>query len=387
MKVLIITRHYLHETNGGAFASRAFIDAISSLYSNSTLIYPQKYDTDDEIFVMESIKRIPCLDRRLKIQKGVDVYRGILHRFKKFVTSHLVDNVYDIIFLDHSLVANGILNFIRNLNVKIITIHHNVERRYLEDNKPNILIRIPTIYFAEKAEKEAINLSDLNLTISLQDAKYFRNNISKSDKNNIFYWGNFEYLGQPRVYERLDFKKEEDLVLVISGSLNFKQTESAIIDFLRNYYTIVKGRYTKCKLLIAGQNPSKKIKRICESDKTIKLFENPKDIYHIIRLGKIYVSPISGGSGVKLRMMDGFKLGLPVISHENSAKGYEKMLEEGCMYTYKTPEEFIESIEKVLNSKLDSQYIYSKYYRRFSFEAGKERLKQILLENNLLTTK
>ena len=85
MKVLIITRHYLDQHLGGPNCSKAFIKAITNIYDDCTLIYPEHHDKHTELshIVNGKTHLIPCFDKRNKIIKCLDMYRGKIHRFGK----------------------------------------------------------------------------------------------------------------------------------------------------------------------------------------------------------------------------------------------------------------------------------------------------------------
>ena len=78
---LIITRHYLDENNGGSNASKGFIWSFGYICADCTLIYPEHTGLDSSKYIPNSVKKFPVFDNRSKMRKGIDVYRGRLHRF------------------------------------------------------------------------------------------------------------------------------------------------------------------------------------------------------------------------------------------------------------------------------------------------------------------
>ena len=128
---------------GGPNASKCFLHSVSCLYPDTTVIYPEHnthVTTFDFMSECCSVKFLPVRDVRSKFRKLYDMYLGILHRFDRFVKEHLISNNYDVIFIDHSITASsGVLESIIATGSKIVTIHHNVESKYLADNKPSII--------------------------------------------------------------------------------------------------------------------------------------------------------------------------------------------------------------------------------------------------------
>ena len=381
MHVLFLTNHYLAENNGGSNCTKANLRAIKELYDEVTLIYPEHIGGDSSGFVPKSVKLIPCYDNRKRWQKGIDVYRGRLHRGIDFVKRHLVENKYDIVVVDHSLVANGVIKTISRTGSKIITIHHNNESEYIKDNLPSILYRFPFIYYVKKAEREALLLSDINVTLSEHDAQSFRDWYPNRDIH-CYNMGIYQWQDIPKRID--DNCVRHCKTFAITGSLCFLQAQKPIIEFIDRYYPILLKRVPEAKLIIAGRNPSRCIVEACNRHKSIELIPNPEDMVAVIRQADIYICPINTGSGVKLRVMDGLKLGIPVLGHSVAASGYEAIKDDGYFFEYNDEESFAKSLNAVSKLKYKRQDVYDSFYRYFSFQAGKERLRDVLKTEKLI---
>lgn len=380
-KILIITRHYLDENNGGSNCSKAYIRAISEIYEDCTLIYPEHIDKSSEDFIPSGVKTIPCYDYRSKIKKGFDVYSGILHRMPKFIQNHLQNNKYDIIFLDHSLTANGVIENVKKIRCKIVTIHHNNESQYICDNKPSLLYRYPFIYYSKKAERDALSMSDLNITLTEKDSRQFREWYPDRDIH-CYNMGTFQYQDLAPSIE--DDGVRNCKVFAITGSMYFPQSQKPIIDFINKFFPILLYKIPQAKLIIAGRNPSANIREACKRYKQIELIANPEDINAVISNADIYICPTNTGSGVKLRIMDGLKLGIPILGHTISLNGYESIKNDGFFFDYHDENTFVSALNDIVNLKYKKQDVYASFLSYFSFKAGKDRLAEILRKEKLL---
>lgn len=378
--VLFITRHYLDENNGGSNGTKAYFRAIVELYKNVSLIYPEHLGGNSRILIPKGVKAIPCYDSRKLWKKGLDVYLGRLHRSIDYVKKHLAENKYDIIVIDHSLVANGTIKTIRRTGAKVITIHHNNESEYIKDNLPNRLFRIPFVYYTKKAERDALLLSDLNITVTEQDAQSFRAWYPNRDIH-CYNMGTYQWQDIPKTIG--DNGIRQCKTFAITGSLNFPQSQKPIIEFIDRYYSFIVQKMPGARLIIAGRNPSQNIVEACNQYKSIELIPNPEDIGHVIKEADVYICPINTGSGVKLRVMDGLKLGIPVLGHSISANGYESIKNDGYFFEYHDENSFESALDAIGGLKYNRQDVYDSFYRYFSFQAGKERLCKILIKENL----
>ena len=380
-RILIITRHYLDENNGGSNGSKAYIRALSELYPDSTLIYPEHDDSTSEEFIPKGVRAIPCYDHRNNIQKGLDVYRGILHRFSGFVAAHLEQNKYDLVVIDHSNTAKGVVENVKRQGCKIITIHHNNESQYIRDNQPSLLYRWPFIYYTEKAEREALLMSDLNITVTEKDAQQFREWYPDRDIH-CYNMGTYQFRDLSSVVH--DDGIRNCKTFAITGSMNFKQSQRPVIEFIERYYPLLLCKIPQARLIIAGRNPAVSILKACEYNSQITLIPNPDDISAVISKADIYVCPINTGSGVKLRVMDGLKLGIPVMGHEVSLNGYEAIKKDGFFFDYHDDNTFEKALDGIANLKYKKQQVYDSFLSYFGFEAGKRRLQEILQMEKLI---
>lgn len=370
-KVLFITRHYLSDNNGGSNATKGFVHALARLYDDLWVIYSEHDGEDSSSFVPSNCHLLPCYDHRSKVRKGLDVYRGRLHRLTDYVRDYLRESAdYDIIVLDHSVTAASILGYVMATGAKIVTIHHNVERDYLKDNMPSLPYRFPMLFFSKKAERDALLKSDLNFTLTKKDADTFQSWYPGKDLH-LHDVGICEYRGVP------DKSFEPGIVgtsFVISGSLCFKQSLEPIVDFVRNYYPVMRDICPGATLIIAGRNPSEVLYRVCEPWKDIRIVPNPKEMSDIINEGSIYVSPICAGSGIKLRVMDGLREGKPVICHRVSAYGYEPLVKAGFIHEYDDAESFKAALRSTVGHVYDPNAAYKLFQSHFSVANLAERI-------------
>ena len=126
----------MHQKSGGSLCSRAYMFAFAKIFDSISIIYPTKKNVEMKDFLPKNASLYGCCDKRMKFKKALDIYCGRIHRFDRFVKKHLMRNSYDLIVIDHSILACGIIFYIKKkTKSKIITIHHNVERIYNRDKE------------------------------------------------------------------------------------------------------------------------------------------------------------------------------------------------------------------------------------------------------------
>lgn len=373
-KALFLTPMNPMGIGGGSFATHAYLRSISEILEGNVDIlladcWPSNIGRDinvDKIY--EACKR-PVLNTLMS------VITGEIQRFSEPAKKIIRDNPnrYSLIISNGSSISGNLVDISQSYGIKIVTIHHNYEPEYFRDNYTglNKLLYEPHV---KRLEKKAYMNSALNLFLTQQDFDKFRKVYGDCE-------GRCEVIG---VYEYGDYVNQnvidnikENISFVITGSLCTMQGIDGIMYFFSTLYPSLP---ISSKVIIAGRNPSPEIIDECAKHPNVELIANPADMNKVISSGDVYICPTRLGGGLKLRIMDGLKLGLPVITHSCSARGYDKMYETRCVKTFDTKEEFEQAVNEICNNanNYKKEEIIEKYKSIFSYESGKQRMLSVL---------
>lgn len=376
-KLLYITHHKLEDNNGGCNASKGFLQCFAALFDEGVVICHSM--TDPSTYIPSNFTYCPMQDKRSKIRKLFDMYRGAISGHYYFVRNHLKKHHYDVVVIDHTFTGAGLSKYIKSTGAKLITIHHNVERDYLRDNGKErpLLYRFPFLYYCRKAERDCLQHSDVNLTVTERDANVFR---SWYPDIHVYSWGVFEY--RP-IEDKVLPAKPKGQTFIITGSLYFEQSLTPIMDFIKDYWPLVRKEYPLAQLLIAGRNPSPALYEASSTVEGITVIPNPDDMEAVVRKADYYVCPINAGSGLKLRIFDGLKQGLPILSHDVAAAGYEPLAANGCLFSYHDRQTFHNALCNMMAADTSLQTVYQTFKNTFSLQHGQSKLAEILHEENI----
>ncbi len=390
MKILFITQHFLDKNGGGSFASRAYINAFADIASEMTLLYPDNGNSINE-FINPKVELVRVQNKSSDIAKLVDIYKGRLHRYTEIFPAILQKFDPELVVFDNSRTSAGLIKKLSYRNIKAITIHHNFELEYYRGSPPKWYYKKAFMYYMKQTEKEATEYSTINFTLTYEDILLLQKEYDKNKKLSFERLGCFEY--QNNIHKNQIHKpksKVDKLTFVITGNLSTYQTEKSLTEFLNQYYPILLNLFNKSNLIVAGRNPSENIVELCKRLDNVKLIPNPVDMNEIIAMGDIYICPTNIGGGLKLRIMDGLKMGLPVITHKVSSRGYESLNDTGCLFIYDNPTSFSKelknAVETFVKGEISATDIQNKYYEYFSYTHGVERLVKILDQYHLTPT-
>ena len=377
MRTLFITYNYLKGNRGGIYASRTHINLFAALSEKVTLLHPYAKGMEPEGINADNIDFVPVEDHRNNIKKFLDLCLGYRHRFIGVAEQYINPDLFDIVVFDSSLVSSRLIMKFKKAGILPITIHHNYEIEYIKgDGDP--LTKYPDLIWTYFQEKKAVRESYLNLTLTNQDAELFRQHYC--NEANFATLGVFDY--QTRIYQKLEDRNRGHHYL-ITGGLGSKQNEDSIIPWFQTYFPILKKIDPEAKLTLAGRSPSNQLIAVAHQAGA-EVISSPDDMAPILESGDYYICPTDRGGGLKLRIMDGLKGGMPVLTHLVSARGYDRFVEADIVYPYSDEETFEKNLRLMLANTMTRRDIQSKYIENFSFENGVKILQRILQENKVL---
>ena len=164
---------------------------------------------------------------------------------------------------------------------------------------------------------------------------------------------------------------------IITGNLSSRQNISSISSWLREYASVLRDIDPGMSLTLAGKNPHQEI--LEEALKTgAAVIPSPENMSALIENADVYICPADNGGGIKLRVMDGLRFGLPVVAHVLASRGYEPFIGKS-LYLYEDEASFRLAVDSARKASLNKSLLIDLYRSIFSFESGVARLGKILV--------
>ena len=378
MNILYICYHNpFGYTGGGAMASHAYLRAFADVADGNIDLMCASY-LKGQMNHDLNLKEVFYIDDRSIFSKLASVFTGFMNRYVEAAKTLLNKNPhkYDWVVFDHNNIAGPLMDCVNSLGIRSVTIHHNYEKEYFADNN-SLLCKLLFLHHVIRWEKKSFLQSSLNLFLTQDDENTFSEVYGNPDGKCAII-GTFEFADYiPAPIENKGLT--EEVTFAITGSLCAYQTEDAIRYFFSELYPYLP---VGSKLIVAGRNPSAEIQQLCSVHNNVLLVPNPQNMSEVISSANIYLCATRIGGGLKLRVMDGLKLGLPVITHKCSARGFDAFYSEDCFKSFSTPEEFGQCVQSVIDGLhqgiYDRHRVQSVYKNNFSYDAGLSRLKSIL---------
>lgn len=373
MKILYILKHNPWGIGGGCYACRNYLELFSELFlqDNIDVLICSEYLQNQIDANLKNCKFIP-VPPRSKFSQSLSPITHILHRHQKTATKILQRNYYDYCIFDHNSIAGSLVDLCKQKGIKTIVLNHNCELEYFKDNNGK-LKNILLLSSVQKNEKNAYLKCDYNIFLTEEDNEIFKRLYGTSQTTTII-GGCF--LRKEEKISETDSPFNDKLKIVISGTMGNVQNKDGILYFLNELYQYIPK---DMEIILTGRNPSEEIINICKLHNNIQLIANPKNILDIVEKCDIFVCPTKLGGGMKLRLIDGLRCGLPVISHKVSARGYSFFEKEGVVMSFESPEEFknhVDSlIQKIKTGRINRRYIKQQVKKHLGFQSALERIK------------
>lgn len=380
MRILYILKHNPWGIGGGCYACRNYLELFSELFKESQIdaCICEEYLKQANVNEFPNVSFIP-VKKRSKLSKLMTPLTGLLHRHYHQAKSLMKKHRYDYCIFDENGIAGSLVKVAKNCGIKTIVLNHNCQYEYSRDNMTSFLEKLLILPVVVKCERVSYRSCDLNIFLTAEDEKIFARRYGNSNTKTVvggcFFAKEYKF---PRFNDKAFRKK--DLKIIISGTMGNVQNLDGINYFLECLLPHIPDAL---QIVLAGKNPPKSLlERVKSLSPRVSVIPNPKDMDGIVGDCDIFLCPARLGGGMKLRVMDGFRNGLPVLAHSVSARGYREFEKYGMMREFEAVDEFASNLQLMLKDIQESVFtkesIVKEARRMFAFEYAVERMKRAI---------
>lgn len=343
MKILYILKHNPWGIGGGCYACRNYLELFTEIFKDADfdVLICEEYTREMKISDFPNCKFIPISPRN-KIAQYLSPITHILHRHQQIATKMLQQNHYDYCIFDHNSIAGSLVDLCIKKKVKTIVLNHNCELEYFRDNHSKLKnkLLLPSV---RSNEKNAYLKCDYNIFLTEEDKEIFQQIYGPSQTHSLV--GGCFLNKNETIEPNITPFNTENPKIVISGTIGNVQNLDGINYFLDKLYPTLPHNV---QIIIAGKNPPAVLTERIKHYPNIQIIPNPKDILDIIRTCDIFLCPTRLGGGMKLRIMDGLRCCIPILTHKVSARGYKAFEKKGYLYQFENEQEFSNAFHQLV---------------------------------------
>lgn len=139
--------------------------------------------------------------------------------------------------------------------------------------------------------------------------------------------------------------------ILFIGNFDWLQNTEAVTILIDKIAPLIHQHIPRAKIVIAGQNANKKL-TVAKHDNIEIISLTQDDSETVLRLYKtstIFIAPIFGPGGTRLKILAAMASGLPVISSQTGVEGLD-LEDEKHVLIANTPEEFVKETIRILKN-------------------------------------
>lgn len=369
MKVLFLTNLFPYPLdNGGKIKTYSTLKALKEMNCEIDLLcFSENLEADqknqDEI--MKICSYVNLVEHKLTTKENmrkmlflaaksvVSRYPYIIYKYQNKEMYHLIEEKlknekYSFIYFDHLQMFLYYNLFLKYMSKnKIVIDQHNCESQIVKRtlNKSHNAVKSLFLQIEYKKiarfEKKSISLADKVFVLSQQDLEQMKRLGAKFKDVSI--------LPIAVMDGGLITKKDKErnkLVLIFVGTLTWNPNDQGICWFVEHVVPLIEQSGMMFQLYIVGKNPSAELKKLCKGNNHITITGYVEDINEYYQKADVMVVPLFIGGGQRVKIIEAFSKGIPVISTNIGAEGLEYTDGENILIA-DDEKEFVKKIEKI----------------------------------------
>jgi glycosyltransferase involved in cell wall biosynthesis len=183
----------------------------------------------------------------------------------------------------------------------------------------------------------------------------------------------------PADHEKLWRAGDKGPVLVITGNLGYFVNVDAVTWWLRDVWPQLRHVRPDVRLVVAGDRPKPGLRRTVRQAGA-RLLESPQDMRSIISQATLAIAPMRCGSGVPIKVLEAWAVGVPVLASSWAVAGTSGRQGEDFILVGQHPVEWVTAVNDLLNNPSARRWLVENGRRRLATDYSREIVKRQLLE-------
>jgi glycosyltransferase involved in cell wall biosynthesis len=179
--------------------------------------------------------------------------------------------------------------------------------------------------------------------------------------------------------EKLWREGDKGPVLVMTGNLGYFVNADAATWWLRDVWPQLRHFRPDVRLVVAGDRPSPALRRSVKNAGA-RLIESPRDMRSVIEQATISIAPMRCGSGVPIKVLEAWAVGVPVLATSWAVAGTSGRQGEDFILVGQHPVEWVTAITDLLENPSARRWLIENGRRRLAADYSRETVRQQVLD-------
>jgi glycosyltransferase involved in cell wall biosynthesis len=272
---------------------------------------------------------------------------GAHHTWKRVLQSISKTYEPDFFLVEHGRSAE-LIRYVKNLWPKAICIvnSHNVESELFRQILPDSGRKYLDISKIEQYERRVLSQSDLLWACSQDDLDKYRDLGVRPRNTGLVPNGvdttHVGFIQSPPMGKTILFV----------GNLSYKPNVDGVLWFFKEVWPVIQRRVPDVQWQLVGSWPEPEILRLAGNG--INVAANAPSLRPFLESSAVAICPLLSGSGTRLKILEAFSAGVPMVSTRIGAEGLE--VKDGVhLFLKDTAEEFASAVCQLLDSFEDRE--------------------------------
>ena len=156
-------------------------------------------------------------------------------------------------------------------------------------------------------------------------------------------------------FKPVTVKTDENTLLWIGGFDHYPNKE-AMYYFLDSIYPLIKKSVSDIRLIMVGDNVTRKIRNIIVNDPSIKAMGYVDDLLPYLHKSTVFIVPILSGGGTRLKLLEAMGAGKAIVTTSIGCEGLEGVHNKHFLIA-DNAKQFAECVINVINNRKLQKYL------------------------------
>jgi glycosyltransferase involved in cell wall biosynthesis len=292
----------------------------------------------------------------------------------KYLESQPCTGARAIVYVNGDAVGR-VVSAARRLGHRVVFMPHNFAPEYLDLERQRHVRRWISQIGADAA-LEGYRDASLRLCLTQQDVDAYEHATGASDASR----GDM-YFGYP-LPVKVQTTFPSRFTVLVNTNLAIPQAEEGVLFFLDEVWPLIPER-ERWKLVLAGRHPTPGILARASKLRNAEVVAQPGPdrMEQVFSQASVCVATSRSGSGIKLRVAEALRRGLPVVCSDHCSRGYDQISRD-VLRIYRSASECAAALAELSRADLRKlrSLCLNEYDRHLSFPVGVARMRTALQE-------
>lgn len=137
--------------------------------------------------------------------------------------------------------------------------------------------------------------------------------------------------------------------IICIGGMFYPPNVDGILWFAQNVFPLIKPICPETKLLVVGARPAPALLRLSEQDTRVSVTGYVDDPTPLLRASAVFIVPLRAGGGMRVKILDAWSRGIPIVSTTIGCEGIEVRDGENILIADE-PHAFADAVTRIIQN-------------------------------------